>query len=62
MKVQDIRLLVTLHGASASVTVERLRPVEPAVHGPVLVQGRSFNDVMKAIEAAALESQGRKAE
>lgn len=57
-----IHLLVTLFGESAAVEVVRLAEPFSTYEGEILVEGRSFGDVIKVIEAAAYESQGRSAE
>lgn len=57
LKPHTVHLLVSLYGRNSSVAVRRL-PNAPR-GGEVLVLGRSFGDVVKAIEQAALESQGR---
>lgn len=55
-----IQLLVTLNGHDATVQVERLAHRYRRRDGDVvLVAGRSFGDVLQAIQQAARESQGR---
>lgn len=53
-----VQLLITLDGETGTVLVRRLEGVN-YIAGEVVVRGRSLSDVTKAIEAAALESQGR---
>ena len=55
---KTIQLLVTLDGENARVIVRRLVGVNYFA-GEILVDGRSLTDAERAIEAAALESQGR---
>lgn len=56
---KTVQLLVTFDGANASVIVRRLAEGQEPIPAATIVSGRSFDDVIKALEAAALESQGR---
>lgn len=62
MPKSNIQLLLTFFGENESISVIRLFENIEKVDGTLVYEGRSYSSVERAINEAALRSQGREKE